>query len=285
MADLKSIQFQVSSGNECSAQGINFEDFMAIKREGIGFKLAAPTTSLQNIVLDCFQFERQSSNPIIPDAGISFTKTGGGGISPRTEYFQVGDVVKPGYQYRLQNNTIGFINYTSTDLDTRATVMAALVFYINGSGLGYTASIFNSGGTSYVKVVMPNATYSLTTSLTFQYSTKYQRGYYTVIEGADYLITSQTSYTFFPTLPSLPNPISFNSLTLLPDGIQAYAYNDEYSTLYYSTFIIGSSLIQNIPVITGSIPIDGNTVVINDVANTLTFQDGFNVETITILHR
>lgn len=285
MINLKSIQFQVSSGLICSLQGLKFADTMAVKREGIAFKLAAPTISLQNQVHTINQFERQSTLAVNPDAGISFVKTGGSGISPRTEFFQVGPVVQPGYQYRVYNNNIGFVNYTSTDIDTRATVMTALVFYINGSGLGYTASLFNNAGTTYVKVIMPNATYSLTTSLNFNYGTKYQRGYYVTLNGLDYLILDGVSYTFFPSIPSIPNPINFNNLTLLENGIQGYAYNDQYSTAYYSTFPVGAALINNVPVVTGGSPIDGSTVIVNEANNTLTFQDSFNSETITILHR
>lgn len=283
---IQSKYIQVSSGRECSTYGIPFENILAIKREGIGFKFEQTPTADETQTVEAFSFRYKGSKPFTPPPGFSFFQASNSVPVPpgtnRLQYFYVGVGVMEGVVYKFTSNGTT-VSYTTPASPTRASVLAGIASLINAGGWAvFVSATVVSLDRVEINISSPNPAYQFTAEAITGQEFTFISGIYCTINGLEYIISSSQSYITDPAIPSLAASYDFGDLT--QELLSSFLSDPLYSQQYLVITSLGNTDIENIPVPVSMYPTDGNTCYVS--TDNMYFANNFSTfETITILHK
>lgn len=227
MIDLKTYNFTLSEGNIRGMSGIKYDQVLLVSRDCHYMPFSRATLVPSDTTGDLYQFQRRSErNPPFLPPGASYEKIATIPAATTVHIFQLSGPVAAGLRYFFTGAN-GTAVYNTVGGESITDLINALAFSIGL--LGYT----NTTGTDSFAVSMPN-TDTPTWGITWQNPVKYERGYYVVIDGVEYFVSKNESFSSYPAYPTRPTTVDFDDLTPVGNyGVEFWLY--EQHTLYLTT--------------------------------------------------
>lgn len=248
---------------------IALADLLEVSRNGIGMQ--SGTYNNETVNTDVFEYTRRSYNSNQPSANkyiIQVSNTPS--ISSRTVVYEFGPLVEVGDIYRFELNALAGVQYTVQSGDDTTDVRNEVKTLIDAAtwpGVNITSASVSTNRLSLTY----NNFYTQLNPLII-YGTKYlfQTGYYVELMGKQYLIENHNTNDTYYTLPSISASYDFDTLTLMPSGLDAYINNPAYTFDFGGIVTAGTTDITDVPTV-GSL--GGGRYVYSPTEQKLTFAE------------
>lgn len=259
MGKLIPIYLSVSSGSTVSDYGLSFDDIMAIKRDGIGYKRAELDEIFYTQEATAYTFLWAATKPHSIPSGLYMVKTASS-VQPfptrRRETFDIGPTIEQDFRYTIQIGTV-IVGYTTQAGDTRTDVLTGIMDAVNAGTFDttVTASIVSDK----LRIEMIGLSWDATPGYHYYDYYLYKSGRFVTWVGDYYLVSEAESNNSLPAIPAASDPYDWSELTYMPSGVGAWLAETGYTVTGYFPDSEGSVNIENVPIGDESTTLEGDT--------------------------
>ena len=221
-------------------------DVLEVSRNGIG--MLSGTYANETVLTDVLEYSRRSSNNNLPSANKYIIQISNSpSITDRVVVYEFGSLVEIGDVYRFEINPLFGVEYTVQSGDTVTDVRNEVKTLIDATTWPGVSISSSSVSTNRLQLTYNNFFTQLNPYIVYGTKYLYQKGYYVVIAGREYLIINSNSNTTYPTLAAIAATYDFGDLTYMPAGVEAYINNPSYVRDFYQFSIEDATSILDVP--------------------------------------